>query len=250
MHWRSIFTICTGFCLIACGGSVDRSAAGAPAPALTSEASTALRILVIGGTSGIGLETVKLALDRGHSVTAMARRPERMTLTHERLETFGGDILDGEAVEAAMAGHGAVVTTISIGPTRNPVSLFSEGTGNVLAAMQKLGIGQLIAVTGIGAGDSRGHGGLFYDRILQPLALKTAYEDKDREEELIRASETDWTIVRPGHLTDDSSETRYRVISDLEGITSGKIARADVAHFIVSALELRSYSDATVLLTN
>ncbi len=250
MQWRLIFTVCAGFCLVACSGGVDRATAGEPAPALRAEPPTALRILVIGGTSGIGLETVKLALERGHSVTAMSRRPERLTLTHGRLETVKGDILDGEAVEAALAGHDAVVTAIGIGPTRKPVSVFSQGTRNVLAAMQKLGIRQLIAVTGIGAGDSRGHGGFFYDRIVQPLALKTIYEDKDREEALIRASHTNWTIVRPGFLNDDASETRYRVISDLEGITSGDIARADVAHFIVSALESRSYLGATVLLTN
>jgi uncharacterized protein YbjT (DUF2867 family) len=76
------------------------------------------------------------------------------------------------------------------------------------------------------------------------------YEDKEREETLIRASHTTWTIVRPGFLNDDASETRYRVISDMEGITSGDIARADVAHFIVAALEAHSFVGTTVLLTN
>lgn len=250
MHWRLILVICTGFCLAACSGGVDRATAGAPAPTLPAQAPLTLRILVIGGTSGIGLETVKLALDRGHNVTAMARRPERMTLKHERLATVAGDILDAHSVAAAMAGQDAVVTTIGIGPTRKPVSLFSEGTRTVLETMPKVGTQRMLAVTGIGAGDSRGHGGFFYDRILQPLALKTIYEDKDRAEALLGSSDTDWTIVRPGHLTDDLSDNQYRVIDDMEGITSGKIARADVAHFIVAALESRSYLRATVFLTN
>ncbi len=250
MQSRLIFTAFVGLCLVACGGGVDHATAGDPAPVLRSEAPTALRILVIGGTSGIGLQTVKLALERGHSVTAMARRPERMTLTHDRLETVKGDILNGESVAAALAGHDAVVTAIGIGPTRKPVSVFSQGTRNVLAAMQNLGVHRLISVTGIGAGNSRGHGGFLYDRIIQPLMLKTAYEDKDREEALIKATDTNWTIVRPGFLNDDDSEMRYRVISDLDGITSGDIARADVAQFIVSALESRRYLGATVLLTN
>lgn len=250
MQSRLIFTAFAGLCLVACGGGVNHATAGDPAPVLRSEAPTALRILVIGGTSGIGLQTVKLALERGHSVTAMARRPERMTLTHDRLETVKGDILNGESVGAALAGHDAVVTAIGIGPTRKPVSVFSQGTRNVLAAMQNLGVHRLISVTGIGAGNSRGHGGFFYDRIVQPLMLKTAYEDKDREEALIKASDTNWTIVRPGFLNDDDSEMRYRVISNLDGITSSDIARADVAQFIVSALESRSYLGATVLLTN
>jgi putative NADH-flavin reductase len=250
MQWRSIFVVCSGVIVVACSGGSDRTTAGEPAPNLSDKASPALHILVIGGTSGIGLETVKFALDRGHTVTAMARRPERMTLTHERLETIKGDILDGEGVKAAVQGHDAIVTAIGVGLTRKPVSVFSQGTRNVLVAMQAAGIDRLIAVTGIGAGDSRGHGGFWYDRILQPLLLKTMYEDKDREEALIRASHTNWTIVRPGFLNDDASETRYRVISDLDGITSGDIARADVAHFIVAALEARSFLGTTVLLTN
>lgn len=57
------------------------------------------------------------------------------------------------------------------------------------------------ATRGIGAGDSKGHGGFFYDRIFYPLLLKAVYSDKDRQESLIRASNADWTIVRPGFLT-------------------------------------------------
>lgn len=250
MHWGRVLLSMAGMSLVACSSGVDRSTAGEAAPALSAEAPSAIRILVIGGTSGIGLETVKLALERGHTVTAMARRPERMTLNHERLDTHKGDILDAEAVVAALAGHDAVVSTIGIGPTRKPITLFSDGISNVLAAMQELGVQRLIAVTGIGAGDSRGHGSFVYDNFTQPLLLKTIYADKDREEALIQASDTDWTIVRPGFLNDDARETRYRVIGDMEGITSGDIARADVAHFIVAALESRSYQGATVLLTN
>jgi len=250
MLWRRTIGVLAGLCLVACNSGGDRITAGEPAPVLRSEAPSALRILVIGGTSGIGLQTVKLALERGHSVTAMARRPERMTLSHERLDTVKGDILNAGSVEAALTGNDAVVTAIGIGPTRKAVSVFSEGTANVLAAMQKLGVPRIVAVTGIGAGDSRGHGGFVYDNIVQKLLLKTSYADKDREEALIRASDTNWTIVRPGFLNDDVGETRYRVISDMQGITSGDIARADVAHFIVSALESQSYSGATVLLTN
>jgi NADPH:quinone reductase-like Zn-dependent oxidoreductase len=113
-------------CLVACAGG-DLEQAGQVAPELGVEAPTNMNILVIGGTSGIGLETVKLALDRGHNVTAMSRRPERMALTHERLATVKGDVSSSEMVENAIAGHDAVVFTIGIGPTRKPVSVFSDG---------------------------------------------------------------------------------------------------------------------------
>ncbi len=232
-----------------CGGT-DRTASGDPAPALTSQAPQALRLLVVGGTSGIGLETVKLALDRGHQVTAMARRPERMTLTHPNLETVKGDVADSASVDTAVKDHDAVVFAIGIGPTRDPVTVFSEGTRNVLSSMSKHNVSRLVMITGIGAGDSRGHGGLFYDHLLQPMLLKTIYQDKDRSEALVKISNVSWVIVRPGFLNDAASEASYRVIHDMEGIKSGDISRADVAHFIVSALEAGSYNGATVLLTN
>lgn len=252
---KALIAIVTGLILlVGCGADGTKNGAllatvGDPPPTLAAQSSR-LRILVIGGTSGTGLEVVKIALARGHNVTAMSRRPERMTLTHENLEARKGDILEVAAVKAAVKNKDAVVNAIGIGPTRGPVTVFSKGIQHLLKVMARLEVKRLVAITGIGAGDSRGHGGFFYDRILQPLALKTIYEDKDRAEELIADSTVDWTIVRPGALTDKPAESRYRVIEDLTGVTAGSIARADVAHFIVAALESGSYKGATVLLSN
>ena len=225
---------------------------GLPAPTLLPGPPKPLRILVIGGTAGIGLQTVKLAVERGHFVTAMARRPERMTLDHPNLDTVEGDILNAEIVRLALADQDAVVVSIGVGPTRKPVTVFSEGTRNVLDGMAATGVRRLIAITGIGAGETRGHGGFLYDRVFLPLALRTVYDDKDRQEALIRdrgdGDALDWTIVRPGFLTDDEARHQYRVITELQGITAGKIARADVAHFIIAALESQRYYGVTPLL--
>jgi putative NADH-flavin reductase len=109
---------------------------------------------------------------------------------------------------------------------------------------------RLICVTGIGAGDSRGHGGFLYDRIVNPLLLKTIYQDKDRQEALIRASHTDWTMVRPGFLTNGPRTGSYRVLTDLKGVTAGRISRADVAHFMLAELAANRYLGQTPLLTS
>lgn len=239
--------------LCGCGGQSGVGAAGDPAPRLTSAPTTSLKLLVIGGTSGIGLETVKLALDRGHRVTALARRPERMTLRHEHLETVAGDVLDPASMLSSVPGHDAVVIAIGMELTREPVTLFSAGTANVLAAMRNSGTRRLIAVTGIGAGDTRGHGGFFYEWVLTPLGLKTIYADKDRQEALIRQAgdrgDIDWTVVRPGFLTDEPARMRYRVVSDVSGLTCGEITRADVGHFIIAAIESKNYLSQTPLLS-
>ena len=229
-------------------------APGEAAPRLNPTSSANMRILVIGGTRGIGRETVRLALERGHTVTTMARRPERLKLTHPALVTIQGDILDAVAVRDAIANQDAIVIAIGMGLTRQPVSLFSHGTENVLDVMQAASISRLVAVTGMGAGETREHGGFFYDRIFRPLALQTVYDDKDRQEALIKergnSFPLDWTIARPGILGNGPAKHRYRVITDLTGIYGGKIARSDVAHFIVAALESGSHVGETPLLIN
>ncbi|MFK7974708.1 MAG: NAD(P)-dependent oxidoreductase [Halioglobus sp.] len=247
---RLLFTVFLCLSLLSgCGSKPDLSAFGNAAPPLANDPA-ALNILVIGGTSGIGLETVKLALQRGHRVTAMARRPERMTLEHANLSIIAGDVTNSKDVIGALNNNQAVVFTIGIKPTRDTVSVFSQGTQNVLSAMASDNSQRLIMVTGIGAGESRGHGGFFYDRLLQPLLLKTMYEDKDRSEALIYASEVPWTIVRPGFLVDTDSEAKYRVIESMNGVVSGDIARADVAHYLLWALESGAHTGKTIFLSN
>lgn len=208
-----------------------------------------MKILVIGATRGIGRQVMEQALDQGHRVTVLARKPQSLDRQSEQLRVLPGDILDPEAVEAAVAGQEAVLITLGLAPTWKPVMVFSQGTKNVLAAMQHHGVPRLLAVTGIGAGDSRGHGGFFYDRIFNPWLLKRIYEDKDRQEELLRHSKVAWTVARPGFLTNGPLTGKYRVMTDLTGVTAGKISRADVAHFLVREMLANEYVGQTPLLT-
>jgi putative NADH-flavin reductase len=142
-----------------------------------------------------------------------------------------------------------VCVTIGIKPTRQPVSVFSEGTKAVVEAMKGSSCKRLLCVTGIGAGDSRGHGGFLYDKIFNPLFLKTIYEDKDRQEAIVRASGLDWVIIRPGFLTEGPRTRQYRVLTDLRGVKAGKISRADVADFILREAVEMKYREQTPLLT-
>jgi putative NADH-flavin reductase len=208
-----------------------------------------MNLLIIGATRGIGFQLIEQALQADHTVTALVRDPQKMPKPHERLRLVQGDILDLEAVQRAMAEQEAVCVTIGIAITWKPVTVFSQGTKNVLEAMLQAGVRRLICITGIGAGDSKGHGGFLYDRLFNPLLLKTIYEDKDRQEALIRASETEWTIVRPGFLTNGPLTKKYQVITDLTGVTAGKISRADVAHFILEELATNRYLGQAPLLT-
>lgn len=208
-----------------------------------------MRIAVLGASRGIGYELLRIALEEGHEVTALLRNPAKLNISDSRLKIVKGDILDPASVTAAIAGNDAVCLCIGITPTRKPVNVFSRGAKCVLAAMERGAHQKLITVTGIGAGDSKGHGGFFYDRVINPLLLGTIYADKDRQESIIKASDVEWLIVRPGFLTDGPKTGKYRVIENLAGITAGKISRADVADFMLRQLTTPTYFRKTPLLT-
>jgi putative NADH-flavin reductase len=208
-----------------------------------------VKVLIIGATGGTGRQLLEQALAAGHEVTALVRNPTKIHIRHERLRVLQGDILDFESVDRAMAGQNAVLCSLGTKSLFRPVKIFSEGTSNLLQAMAKHGVRRLICITGIGAGDSRGHGGFFYDKVILPIVLKRIYEDKNKQEELIRKSDRDWTIVRPGFLTNGPPTGNYRVLTDLTGVTVGRISRADVAAFMLAQLNSDRYLRQTPLLT-
>ncbi|MGA7795377.1 MAG: SDR family oxidoreductase [Candidatus Acidiferrales bacterium] len=209
-----------------------------------------MKVLIIGATGGTGRRLVEQALTAGHDVTAFVRDPEKIRARHERLRVVQGDILDFNSLDLAVAGQDAVLSSLGTKSVFRPVKIFSEGTSNLLRAMTKHGVRRLICITGIGAGDSRGHGGFFYDKVILPIFLKRFYQDKDNQEDLIRKSDLDWTIVRPGFLTNGTPKGNYRILTDLTGVTIGRISRADVAAFMLAELNSNRYLRQTPLLTD
>ena len=209
-----------------------------------------MKILIVGATRGIGRQLLEQTLTSGHTVTALVRNPQKLSTQNARLKIIKGDILDSDSVALAMDGQDAVCCTIGVKIPWIRVTVFSEGTKNLLQAMERSGVKRLVCVTGIGAGDSKGHGGFLYDSIFLPFLLRTIYADKDRQESLIKASGVDWTIVRPGFLTNGPLTEHYRILTNMAGVTAGRISRADVAHFILKALEVKHYLRQTPLLTS
>ena len=208
-----------------------------------------MKLLIIGASRGIGLDLLEQALSAGHEVTALVRNPQSLAVSHENLRVVKGDILDKGSIEKALTGQDAVCVIIGIKVTRKPVSIFSKGTKAVVEAMKNSSCRRLICVTGIGAGDSRGHGGFLYDHVFNPIFLRTIYEDKDRQEKIVRESGLDWVIVRPGFLTNGPRTGKYRALVDLKGVKAGKISRQDVADFILREATEMKYKGQTPLLT-
>ena len=116
-----------------------------------------MRVLIIGASKGIGLETTRQALKAGYEVRALARSAAGISLSYPKLEKVRGDALKREDVEGALIGVDVVIQTLGVklGDLFQPVHLFSDATRVLIAAMRAQRVRRLISVTGFGAGDSR-----------------------------------------------------------------------------------------------
>lgn len=208
------------------------------------------RILIIGASSGIGLETVKGALAAGHTVRAFARQASGIALSDANLETVDGDALDAGSVESAVVGVDGVVQSLGVKLTPETIlsgtRLFSSATRILVDVLTRTGPRRLIMVSGLGAGDSRDALGPLY-RAAFELSLRRIYDDKDVAEMMVRRSGLDWTILRPGFLTDRPTG-ECRVLTERQTYRPGSIARADVAGFIVRHWDDPAYFGTTPVL--
>lgn len=208
-------------------------------------------VAIIGASHGIGLETVKAALAAGHEVRALARSANGIPVTNERLTKIAGSALERRDVDKAVGGADAVIQAIGVRSLQELMfgtKLFSESTRVLIDAMQAAGVKRLIAVTGAGAGNSRGRISFLYDYVAFPILLQRIYHDKDIAEDMITKSGLDWTIVRPGLLTDGSMTGRYKVLPEMRDWRGGMVTRADVADFLVKQISERSMLGKTPLL--
>ncbi len=207
-----------------------------------------MKVLVLGATGGSGRLIVREVLAKGHSVVALVRSKARAP------DLPGADIIEGDARDEgalmrALKGCDAVVSSLGTGlsPFRE-VSLLTVATRALVTAMTRNGVRRLVCISALGVGDSRGHGGFVFDRLFLPLLLSHAYKDKDGQEAAIRASSLDWVVVRPAMLTNDPARGSVRAVTDLAGVKGGKIARADVARFVVEQLTTDTWLRRTPVL--
>lgn len=201
-----------------------------------------MNLLIIGATGGTGRALVEQALAQGHNVTAFARNPEKVRTSHERLSIAPGNVLDPESVESAVRGKDAVLSALGHKRWFIKTSILSEGTKNIVAAMEKHGVKRFVCETTLGIGDRKGRLGLYYTLFVEPVIVYFYFRDKERQEELIKTSKLDWIIVRPGRLTNGRKRGTYRHGFDLGNwILTLSISRADVADFMLKQLTDNSY---------
>jgi putative NADH-flavin reductase len=197
-----------------------------------------VKVLVIGATGGVGQWVVKLGLKRGHLITAFVRDSGRMNMQHEHLRVVTGDVLDPGSFIPAVQSQDAVISALG-SRTLKPSTVCSQGTQNLVRAMEQEKVARLVAISSLGVGESRKKAGFLLAHILVPLLLSNAIRDLEKAEAIIWASHLEWVIVRPDGLTNHAPVGHYRVAEG--GLRSGSISRGDVASFMLQQVDDNTY---------
>jgi len=210
-----------------------------------------MKLLIIGGTGATGWELIKQGLEAGHHLTALVRNPGKLKITHPNLRMVKGDVLDPASVEGAVAGQDAVLSALGHKRFFIYSNILSEGTKNIVKAMKMHNIKRFICITSLGINDSRFKLGLYYTLFVIPVIVFFYFLDKGKQEKIIRASNLDWTIVRPGQFTNGRLTGKYKHGENLGNyILTKMISRANVAHFMLSQLNDTRYLHKAAAIVN
>ncbi|KAA9394572.1 NAD-dependent epimerase/dehydratase family protein [Kocuria coralli] len=211
-----------------------------------------MRILVPGATGMVGGHLVEQALARGHEVVAIARNPAKLIIEHPRLTKSPGDILDAASVEPLLEGVDAVVSTVGIGTSKQPTTLYSEGTRNLLAGMGKHGVERIVVISSEVA-EHWAHQGLFKLWVVLPLLQKfigATYDDMRRMDVVLWESDAQWTAIRSPRIRSARAKGQYRLDTDKPLPRGWSIAAPDMATALLDIAERDDLGRTHVYIAN
>jgi putative NADH-flavin reductase len=213
-----------------------------------------MKLTIFGATGGIGAELLQQALAAGHEVTAAVRNPSRLAASRNgtRVVTTDLELPDPRSLESAVAGADAVLSGVGPRPMAK-AGVAEHGTRAIAAAMRATGVRRIVVVSaapistmpspGRPHPPSRDPGEGFLMRYVGTPFFKAVlhkrYTDLARMEDLLRASDLDWTIFRPPLLTNGRLTGTYRTAFGRNLKAGGRVSRADVAHAMLAALGQR-----------
>lgn len=199
-----------------------------------------MRIVIFGANGATGRLLTRRALDAGHTVVAVTRHPGQFPVTGTALTVAEADVRDAAAVTAVIDGADAVLSTLGVTFTMDPVDTYSVGVGNIVAAMRATGVDRLAVVSSTAIADYPGRTDTpFALRVVQPVISRifgrTLYADMRRMEDVVAGSGLNWTIVRPSGLFDLTDVTEY--IAGRRDPVGAFTSRTDLADYLLKLAE-------------
>jgi len=212
-----------------------------------------MKIAIVGATSGTGRAFVDMAVETGHEIVALARRPDALASYGTKITVRRADVRDPASLEGALADGADVMISLfgasGLFEARKVEDLYSVGTQNVVTACKARGIRRLVSVSSSGVEPQENDPWIFR-AVLKPIFLENMYKDMLRMEDAIKGSGLDWTIVRPPYLTNGPLTKRYRIKKGSAFEDDKNLSRRDLAHFLLRASEERDWSETVVVLSD
>ena len=208
-----------------------------------------MKIIVFGATGSVGEKIVNQALEKGYSVTAFVRNPEKLTSnSHPNSNIFQGDVLKLADVKEAVKNQDVVLCALGDGKIGK---IRAEGTKQIITALKDSTTNRFICQSTIGAGNSYTNLNFIWKYVMFGFLLKKVLPDHNLQEKYIMESDLDYTIVRPSALTDGEISTNYQENFD-ETVKklSLKISRPDVANFMIQQIDSKKYLKKAVSISN
>jgi putative NADH-flavin reductase len=207
-----------------------------------------MKLLLFGATGGTGKQVLLQALQQGHTVTAVVRNPSKITVTNPDLKIIQGDVLT-TLPDEAFTGQDAVICCLGA-PANKAATLRSEGTKNIIIAMKKANVNRFICQSSLGFDDSievLNCTPFIFKKIIVPYILKATFKEHHLQELAIKQCALNWTIVRPGSLTNGIKTGKYKhgfLYND--PTLKVKISRADVADILIKQLSATENSQKVI----
>jgi putative NADH-flavin reductase len=198
----------------------------------------AMRLFILGATGGTGRQLIDQALARGHQVTAFVRSPEKLGPPQRQgLRVQQGDPCEAAALTAALGGHDAVLSALGPPGLELPglgrSTILPDSARSTVAAMQSSGIRRLLIVSAAILFEDMG----LLAALLRRTLLRNVVVGSGAMEQIVAASNLDWTIVRPPRLTNGPLTERYQIADNRFPSGKRRLSRADVAHFLLDELK-------------
>ena len=203
-----------------------------------------MHVIIFGATGKTGRHAVRRALDDGHEATAFGRSVDRLD-TEDRLTLARGDVFDAEVVADAVVGHDAIIVCLGSTNLRDRTTL-TRGTGHIVDAADRHGVGRLVVVSAAGVSESWAQIPIS-SKLMFKTMLRHVFADHQSQEEVVRRSNANWTIVRPAVLSD---KLESRSVTASNASRTRRIHRVALAGFLVDQLDDGAYSRQAISVTS
>lgn len=197
------------------------------------------KIVILGAAGRTGRLIADEALRAGHHVTAAVRNPAELPAG---IRVVRADVRDPASLRDAVDGQDAVISAVGP-PGRKSLNLYSDGARATVTAMRDTGVRRFLGISSVGVRHDDPHFAWWYRALVRPIAADL-YADMKRMEDIVRATDLDWTFVRPTYLQDREPTGAFRVTDNSTPAGGWRITRTDLARFIVGELERRRFPRA------